>query len=93
VQTRTRHERVLIEANEDVARKLRAEPGVWFLVGAGELDRARVMSQTANRIKRGELEDFRKTPAGQFDATSTADKSRKDKVADVELFARFIPTV
>lgn len=74
-----------------MARKLRADPGEWFLVGVGELDRARVFSQTANRIKRGELEDFRKTSAGGFEATSTADKSRKDQVAEVELFARFVP--
>lgn len=91
MQTRTRHERVLIEANEDVARKLRADPGAWYLVAEGDLDRARVFSQTANRIKRGELEDFRAGSDGRFDATSTADQSRTDKVAEVELFARFVP--
>jgi hypothetical protein len=91
VRTQTRHERVLIESNEVVAQKLRADPGRWYLVAEGGRDRARVFSQTAQRIKRGDLEDFQETPSGRFEATSTADRSRKDKIADAELFARFMP--
>lgn len=90
MRIQTRHERVLIEANEVVARKLRADPGAWYLVAEGPRGRARVYSQTAQRIKRGELDDFQETLDGRFEATSTADRSRADKIAEAELYARFV---
>lgn len=89
MQSRTRHERVLIEPNPDVATALRDDPGEWYLVGEGSIERARVFSQTANRIRKGELDDFPKGKTSWFEATSTADQSRPDMVAPVELYARF----
>lgn len=82
---------VLAEPPERVARKLKAEPGVWSLVATGDLDRARVLAQTAYRIREGKLAAFRPDPDGAFEAISTADTSRAEKVADVELYARYLP--
>jgi hypothetical protein len=88
----SRHERVLIEANEVVARKLRDDPDGWYLVAVGGRGRARVLSQTAHRIRKGELEDFPVESAGKFTATSTSAADRPDKVADVELYAKYVPS-
>lgn len=86
-----RRVRVLIEPNADVARKLKAQPGKWFLIGVGDLDRSRTLSQTAFRIREGQLADFARDDEGRFWASSTADTNRPDKIADVELSAIWLP--
>jgi hypothetical protein len=102
-----RRSRVLIEDDMVVARKLRADPGTWHLVGVGEPDEwrtleqvARVYAQTAYRIRcnylpndrgvRQGLKAFAADDTGYFEATCTADQSRDDQVAPVELSARYV---
>lgn len=98
---------VLIESHEITARKLRASPGQWFLIGARDPDEdhtleeiARVMTQTAYRIRLNYrrnaqgvpqgLKAFAADSRGEFEATSTADQGRPNKVAAVELSARWV---
>lgn len=102
-----RRARVLIESPEVTARKLRANPGQWFLVGVGYPDEertleqvARVLTQTAWRIRQNYRRNSRGVPQGlkafaadvhgEFEAQSTADQSRTDQVAPVELSARYV---
>jgi hypothetical protein len=65
-----------LEPNADVADKLRANPGEWFLVGIGTKGQEHVLSQTAYRIRqnyeqgRG-LASFESDDAGRFDATAS----------------------
>jgi hypothetical protein len=103
-----RRARVLIKSPEVTARMLRANPGVWFLIGIGDPDEdhtleqvARVLTQTAWRIRQNYrpndrgvpqgLKAFADDPTGEFEAQSTADQSRPDKLAAVELLARWMP--
>lgn len=90
--TTRRRAHVLIEPNATVAKKLRDAPNRWFLVGGGDLDYAKTLSQTAYRINRGRLEAFAKTPAGRFEASYTADTSRPNQVYPAELSCRWVPT-
>lgn len=102
-----RRDRVLIESAESTARKLRANPGQWFLIGVGEPDEwntleqiARVLTQTAYRIrqnyrlddsgKRRGLRAFAANEHGEFEAQSTADQSRPNQRAAVELIGRWV---
>lgn len=101
-----RRGRVLIEDAFAIAKKLRANPGTpddevgWHLSGIGQLDEARVLAQTAYRIRlnyrpdergrRRGLRAFAADETGYFEAISTANQSRPDPVAPVELFVRFV---
>lgn len=102
-----RRSQVLIESPEVTARKLRASPGQWFLIGVGHPDAehtleqvARVLTQTAYRIRLNYRQNERGIPQGlkafaadsrgEFEAQSTADQSRPDKIAPVELSARYV---
>lgn len=95
-----RRDRVLIEDAATVAKKLKANPGVNHLIAVGDLSDARVLAQTAYRIRqnyrideqgiRRGLKDFAADERGEFDATSTANQSRPNKVAAVELHAKYI---
>lgn len=89
MQRAQRRPHVLIEKHSVVARKLKAEPGVWWLVGIGEKERARVLAQTAFRISKGTLKDFTQNDTGYFEAMATADQSRPDPIAPVEAYARY----
>jgi hypothetical protein len=95
-----RRQRVLIEPPETVVRKLKAAPGQWFLIGIGEKSDSRTLAQTAYRIrenyrlgddgKRHGLQVFAEDETGFFEASSTADSSRPDQVAEAELSARWV---
>lgn len=75
-----------------MAKKLRDAPNRWFLVGGGDLDYAKTLSQTGYRINRGLIEAFAPTPAGRFRASYTADTKRPNQIFPAELSAIFIPT-
>jgi hypothetical protein len=95
-----RRDRVLIEPAETVAKKLRASPGQWHLVAAKPLEEARVLTTTAWRIRcnyrpnaKGIPQGLRAFAAdkhGEFEAVSTADQSRPNQTAPVEMFARYV---
>jgi hypothetical protein len=95
-----RRERVLIEPAETVAKKLRASPGVWHLIATGELADARILAQTAYRIRQNYRPDrqgilrglraFAADNRGEFEAISTADQRRPNQIAPVELSARWV---
>ena len=87
-----RRPHVLLYPNPEVAAWLREHPGEWFLVATGERERRRVLTQTAFRIRHGLLADFSVGHDGRFEAVASADKSRPDQVADVEVSARFVPS-
>lgn len=66
-----RRDRVLIEDAAKTARKLREQPGQWFLVGVGYPDEqhslsevARVYAQTAYRIRCNYRPDAKGVPQG-----------------------------
>jgi hypothetical protein len=95
-----RRDRVLIEPAETVAKKLRASPGVWHLIATGELEDARILAQTAYRIRQNYRPDRRGIPRGlrafaaddrgEFEAISTADQRRPNQIAPVEMSARYV---
>lgn len=89
-----RRSQVLIKPNPEVAAQLRSQPDQWFLVGVGDLNQARTLSTTAWRIglnyRDGKgLRDFTGDDCGYFEASATADQSRPNQKAPVELFARY----
>lgn len=90
---RTKRSEVLIHSAADTAAFLRENPGKWFLVAKGPLDRAAVIKQTAWRIRRGELRAFPAGAEGRYEAATTAAKDRPDAVAEVEMVARWVPAV
>lgn len=103
-----RRDRVLIEPAETVAKKLRANPGRpddlvgWHVIAAKPLKDARVLAQTAYRIRCNYRPDVKGVPQGlrafqadehgEFEAVSTANQSRPNQIAPVELHARYVLT-
>lgn len=79
---------VLLDEADVVARKLRANPGRWFLIAAGDRGRMRSMLTTAWKIRRGKLVAFRTDECGGYYKVATlTSPSRANKTADVEIKA------
>lgn len=87
-----RRAHVLLHPNPEIAEFLRAHPGEWYLVATGKREERRVLTQTAYRIRNAKLADFAVGPGEQFQARATADRRRPDPLADVEVYARFLPS-
>jgi len=82
--------RVLFEDFEKVAETVQAMPGQWFRVGGGEEDRLSVFSQTAYRIRRGQIKAFADPQGGYWEVQVSTDK-RVEREYPVEVFLRFVP--
>lgn len=83
--------RVLFEGFETTADTVRAQPGKWFLVGGGERDRYGTFSQTAYRIRRGEIRAFAEPEGGYWEAQVSTDQNVQDRKYPVEVYLRFVP--
>jgi hypothetical protein len=86
---RTRSQ-VLFEPFDVVAETALNTPGQWFLVGGGDMDRYGVFSQTAYRIRRGQIAAFADPKGGTWEVQVSTDK-RVDRDYPVEVYLRFLP--
>ena len=88
-----RRSRVLVAPAHEIAAELRRRGGddQWYLVAAGELDRAAVIKQTAYRLREGKLKAFPPSDSGHWEVRYTAKRDREDAVAPVEMVARWVP--
>jgi len=80
---------ILFEPYATVATKCKATPGKWYLVGAGPKERLRVISQTAWRIRRGQLSAF-VVDSGSWEAYVASSDGRDGASERVELFLRYL---
>lgn len=87
---RTRSQ-VLFEDFDTTAKTVREHPGKWFLVGGGERDRYGVFSQTAYRIRRGQISAFAEPVGGFWEAQVSTDQRVEDRKHAVEVYLRFVP--
>lgn len=87
---RARRSRVLFEDFQTTADTVRATPGKWHLVGGGDPDRYGVFSQTAYRIRRGEIKAFADPQGGYWEAQVSTDK-RIERDYPVEFYLRWVP--
>ena len=78
--------RLLAEPDAAVVTQLKANPGQWYAIAAGPVDKRHTYAQTAYRIKNGERAAFR--PAGRFTATVVVDMEKSDPA---ELRAMYVP--
>jgi len=86
--TRTRSQ-VLFEPFDTVATAVRSNPGKWHLVGGGPEDRYSVFSQTAYRIRRGQIKAFSGPEGGYWEVQVSTDK-RVERDYPVEVYLRFV---
>jgi hypothetical protein len=89
-QPRGTRSRVLFEPFETVADTVRAKPGEWHLVGGGPEERYGVFSQTAYRIRRGEIRAFAEPQGGKWEIQVSTDK-RVERDYEVEVYLRWVP--
>lgn len=87
---RTRRARVLFEDFATTADTVRKNPGKWHLVGGGDEDRYSVFSQTAYRIRRGEIKAFSEPQGGYWEVQVSTDK-RIERDYPVEVYLRWVP--
>jgi hypothetical protein len=83
--------RVLFEDFETTADTVRAQPGKWFLVGGGPKERYGVFSQTAYRIRRGQISAFAEPEGGYWEVQVSTDQRIEDRKHPVEVYLRFVP--
>lgn len=83
--------RVLFEDFETTANTLQADPGKWYLVGGGEKSRYGVFSQTAHRIRRGQIKAFAEPEGGHWEVQVSTDQRIEDRKHPVEVYLRFVP--
>jgi len=79
--------RLLAEPDNEVVKKLKANPGQWYCIAAGPVDVRHKYAQTAYRIRKGHRAAFR--PEGQFTATVAVNEEWEDPA---ELRAMFVAT-
>jgi hypothetical protein len=79
--------RLLAEPDNEVVKKLKANPGQWYAIAAGPIEERHKYAQTAYRIRLGERAAFR--PGGQFKATVEVNPEWEDPA---ELRAMYVPT-
>lgn len=89
-EPRRTRSRVLFEDFATTAETVRSDPGKWFLVGGGEKDRYGVFSQTAYRIRRGQIAAFAEPEGGYWEVQVSTDQRVKRDHA-VEVYLRFVP--
>lgn len=80
---------VLLETVDATVSKLQGKPQTWMLIAHGGMDRHRVISQTAYRIRKGLLRGF-ESDDGHYDTQVSTDTSIPDRIAPVELYAMWI---
>jgi hypothetical protein len=85
-----RRQRVLAEPDAQVAIRLKANPGQWYAIAAGDETRRHVLAQVGYRIRRGQQAAFR-TPVGRFDAQVRTALSPQPDREPVELWAQYVP--
>jgi hypothetical protein len=83
--------RVLFEDFETTAETVRAQPDKWFLVGGGPKDRYGVFSQTAYRIRRGQIAAFAEPEGGFWEVQVSTDQRIENRTHPVEVYLRFVP--
>jgi hypothetical protein len=81
---------VLFKPFAEVAQTVRANPGQWHLVGGGPEERYGVFSQTAYRIRRGQISAFADPVGGTWEVQVSTDKS-VPRDHPVEVYLRFHP--
>lgn len=89
-QPRRTRSRVLFEDFETVASTVQANPNKWHLVGGGPEDRYGVFSQTAYRIRRGQITAFADPQGGTWEIQVSTDK-RVERDHAVEVYLRWVP--
>lgn len=89
-QPRRTRSRVLFEPFEMVAETVRTKPGKWHLVGGGDMSRYGVFSQTAYRIRRGQIAAFAEPKGGTWEVQVSTD-TRVERDYPVEVYLRFVP--
>jgi hypothetical protein len=82
---------VLAEDATVIAKKLMADPGQWYLIGTGSIERLGVLSQTGYRIRRQAIKAF-KQDGGTWDVRVSTDMAVPDREAAVELYCRWLPS-
>jgi hypothetical protein len=82
--------RVLFDNSENVAKTAQDNPDKWYLVGGGPKDRYGVYSQTAYRIRRGQISAFAAPQGGFWEALVSTDQRVEDRKHPVELYVRFV---
>lgn len=78
--------RLLAEPDNEVVKKLKANPGQWFAIAAGPVSERHKYAQTAYRIREGQRAAFR--PASRFAATVEVNEEWEDPA---ELRAMYVP--
>lgn len=89
-EPRKTRSRVLFEPFEQVAETVRANPGQWHLVGGGPKERYGVFSQTAYRIRRGDIAAFHEPVGGTWEVQVSTDTT-VPREYPVEVYLRFVP--
>jgi hypothetical protein len=89
-EPRRTRSRVLFEDFATTADTVRKNPGKWHLVGGGDEDRYGVFSQTAYRIRRGQITAFADPQGGFWEVQVSTDK-RIERDYPVEVYLRFVP--
>lgn len=88
-EPRSARSRVLFEDFATTAATVRKNPGQWHLVGGGDEDRLGVLSQTAYRIRRGQIAAFADPEGGFWEVQVSTDK-RVERDHPVEVYLRFV---
>lgn len=90
-EPRRTRSRVLFEDFDKTADTVREQPGKWFLVGGGDRDRYGTFSQTAYRIRRGEIRAFADPEGGIWEVQVSTDQRIENRTHPVEVYLRFVP--
>jgi len=90
-EPRRTRSRVLFEDFETTAQTVRENPGAWHLVGGGEKARYGVFSQTAHRIRRGQIKAFAEPEGGRWEIQVSTDQRVEGRQHEVEVYLRFVP--
>lgn len=82
---------VLLKSPEDTVADLRASPGEWFIIAAGEIIRRQTFSQTAHRIKEGTITAFRLDDGdGHYETIVESKPQPGDTEPMSRIFARWV---
>jgi hypothetical protein len=90
-EPRRTRSRVLFEDFSTTAETVRQNPTKWHLVGGGPDERYGVFSQTAYRIRRGEIRAFADPQGGYWEVQVSTDKNITDRDYPVEVYLRWVP--
>jgi hypothetical protein len=83
-------QRVLLEdSDETVAKKLKAEPGSWFVIALGPKDRRGSIATVGSRINTGTHRAFPHDDEGWYETTVRSNVKRWKQTAPVEMHGRW----